>query len=237
MKLSPQQQEELLELATLSRALKHNSHIEPEPSEEHKELARLVDERERMVQAASSAQLAVDDMELEIARIQADETKLRRREADDKRQLGASIDRETRKDLEHDLYSVKSRIADLMSELQEAHNQIHALRNNVAVHGAHLSELDRKIELASRAADAAPTAWSLQEKHERIAHLRATLPHDSVALFDQSFAENGVGVAKFNGRSCSGCFITLPPVEIAKIRQTPADELAQCPDCNSYLVR
>ena len=111
-----------------------------------------------MRSAASSAQMAVDDMELDILRIQEDERKLRRREADNKQQLQSETDPEKRKDLDHDLYAAKSRIADLMSELKECHNEIAALRNNRDVHGARVDDIARQIELAERSAEAANAA-------------------------------------------------------------------------------
>ena len=152
MKLPQDLQSILLELATLERsqALGGATTI---PEQEEYEKAQAA--HARLVDASGSAQLAVDDMELEILRIQADERKLRQRERDDKAQLGAATDPETRKDLEHDLYAAKSRIADLMSELQEAHNEIHALRANLDVHGAKVSDSERKLEVLKRAAEAA----------------------------------------------------------------------------------
>ncbi len=59
--------------------------------------------------------------------------------------------------MEHDLYAAKSRIADLMSELQEAHNEVHALRSNLDVHGARVSDSERKLEKLRRAG--AGRAW------------------------------------------------------------------------------
>ena len=38
-------------------------------------------------------------------------------------------------------------------------------------------------------------------------------------------------------RACGGCFIVLPPAEQNAVRNAPADELPQCGDCGSYLVR
>nr|WP_234457272.1 C4-type zinc ribbon domain-containing protein [Corynebacterium macginleyi] len=211
----------------------------------NKELAEKIEydkaqqEHKRLLDASGSAQMAVDDMENEILRIQADERKLRRRERDDKGQLGAELDAKKRKDIEHDLYATKSRIADLMSELQEAHNEIHALRSNLDVHGARVSESERKLEMLRRAAEAAQEAADNQpDPAVRIADLREQLPSDALAEYDAQRQENGVGAAQFKGnRACGGCFIVLPPVDKSAVRNAPADELPQCSDCGSYLVR
>ncbi|MBK4141106.1 zinc ribbon domain-containing protein [Corynebacterium macginleyi] len=236
MKLSPELQPVLLELANLERSQGIGG---------NKELAEKIEydkaqqEHKRLLDASGSAQMAVDDMENEILRIQADERKLRRRERDDKGQLGAELDAKKRKDIEHDLYATKSRIADLMSELQEAHNEIHALRSNLDVHGARVSESERKLEMLRRAAEAAQEAADNQpDPAVRIADLREQLPSDALAEYDAQRQENGVGAAQFKGnRACGGCFIVLPPVDKSAVRNAPADELPQCSDCGSYLVR
>ncbi|SES23443.1 zinc ribbon domain-containing protein [Corynebacterium cystitidis] len=224
MKLATDQQHLLLELANAERAQGQPAKI----SAEQEELNKLTKERARMADAAGSAQLAVDDMELEILRIQEDERKLKRRELDNKKQLGAETDPERRKDLEHDTYATKSRIMDLLSELKEAHNEIAALRNNRDIHGAKLSDLDAKIEVARRAAEAAPTPAAAADP----ADIRAKLSDDVLADYDDCGAAPLV-----SGRTCGGCFIQMPPAEREEINAVPADELPNCPNCGTFLVR
>lgn len=237
MELSAQLQPVLLELSTALRALAYGPTGKQLPEKE--EFDKAEKKHTAALNAAASAQMAVDDVENEILRIQSDERKLRQRERDDMAQLAAETDPERRKDLEHDRYAAKSRIADLMSELQEAHNEIHALRNNVEVHGARVDEAARELETARRALEAAEEAAALETpREERVKQLREQLPDDVLAEFDQQRAVNGVGVAEFKGnKSCGGCFIVLPPAEQAAIRNAPADQLPQCSDCGSYLVR
>lgn len=222
MRLSTTLQPVLLELADAERAAARP----PAPREEEQHVAELEAKRERLAAAANSAQLAVDDMELEILRIQEDERKLKRRELDDKRQLTAETDPERRKDLEHDRYAAKSRIADLLSELKEAHNEIAALRNNRDNHGARLDEVDRQLEAARRAVEALPPRKAVDT-----APLRAQLPDEVLSLYDD------VSAAAFNGRTCKGCFIQLPPSERAEVLAADADELPTCPNCGTLLVR
>ena len=221
MHLSKDLQPVLLQLAQADAASS-----QPRVRPEEQELQKLIDERKRLTDASAAAQLAVDDMELEILRIQEDERKLKKRELDDKRQLSAETDPERRKDLEHDRYAAKSRIADLLSELKEAHNEIAALRNNRDVHAARVDEANRKVEAAQRAVDALP-----EEEDVDVDALRAKLPDDVVSAYDDIVA------AKFNGRACGGCFIQLPPAERAEVLGEPEDELPTCPNCGTLLVR
>ena len=221
MHLSKDLQPVLLQLAQADAASS-----QPRVRPEEQELQKLIDERKRLTDASAAAQLAVDDMELEILRIQEDERKLKKRELDDKRQLSAETDPERRKDLEHDRYAAKSRIADLLSELKEAHNEIAALRNNRDVHAARVDEANRKVEAAQRTVDALP-----EEDDVDVDELRAKLPADVSSAYDD------IGAAKFNGRACGGCFIQLPPAERAEVLGEPEDELPTCPNCGTLLVR
>ena len=221
MHLSKDLQPVLLQLAQADAASS-----QPRVRAEEQELKALIDERKRLTDASAAAQLAVDDMELEILRIQEDERKLKKRELDDKRQLSAETDPERRKDLEHDRYAAKSRIADLLSELKEANNEIAALRNNRDVHAARVDEARRKVEAAQRAVDALP-----EEETVDTDGLREQLPADVLRAYDE------IGAAKFNGRACGSCFIQLPPAERAAVMGEPDDELPTCPNCGTLLVR
>ena len=221
MHLSKDLQPVLLQLAQADAASS-----QPRVRPEEQELQKLIDERKRLTDASAAAQLAVDDMELEILRIQEDERKLKKRELDDKRQLSAETDPERRKDLEHDRYAAKSRIADLLSELKEAHNEIAALRNNRDVHAARVDEANRKVEAAQRTVDALPS-----EEVVDVEVLRAQLPAEVLTAYDE------IGAAKFNGRACGGCFIQLPPAERAEVLGEPEDELPTCLNCGTLLVR
>jgi hypothetical protein len=46
----------------------------------------------------------------------------------------------------------------------------------------------------------------------------------------------GVGAARLMGDRCDGCHLTLPSVEVERIRRLPAAEFATCPQCDRILV-
>ncbi|MDN6136521.1 zinc ribbon domain-containing protein [Corynebacterium sp.] len=239
MKLEPKKQQVLLELSRTMRLSSVGAQA-PELAEKA-ELEKAEKEHKRALDAAAAAQMAVDDVENDILRIQSDERKLRKRERDDKAQLSAAPDPDVRRELEHDRYAAKSRIADLMSELQEAHNEIHALRNNRDVHGARVDEAARKVETARRAFDAAQEATPVEAERDidsEIAQLRSQLDEDVLAEFERQRLENGVGVEEFKAeKTCGGCSMVLPPAERSAILNAPKNEMPQCSDCGSYLVR
>ncbi|VEH06833.1 Zn-ribbon protein [Corynebacterium kutscheri] len=235
MKLRAELQPALLELATLERALSVN--VKPQLSKEALAVEQLEVEVESIESAYHGAQLAVDDMELEILRIQEDERKLIRRKEDNLKQLGADTDPERRKDIRHDLHSAKVRISDIVGELQEAHNQIYALRTNRDKYKTQLAQLREQLHEARNAYENRAVEDTAVKRTQRIDDLRLELPSEVVREYEEQRKENEVGVASFNGRSCGGCFIVLPPADVMAINKTAKDILPQCPDCGSYLVR
>lgn len=239
MKLEPKKQQVLLELSRTLRLSAVGAQAPELP--EKTELNKAEQEHKRALDAAAAAQMAVDDVENDILRIQSDERKLRKRERDDKQQLSAATDPDVRRELEHDRYAAKSRIADLMSELQEAHNEIHALRNNRDVHGARVDDAARAVETARRAFEAAQESEPVGAERDidaEIAELRGQLDGETLAEFERQRAENGVGVEEFKaGKTCGSCSMVLPPAERSAISNAPKDEMPQCSDCGSYLVR
>ncbi|AKK11544.1 Zn-ribbon protein [Corynebacterium uterequi] len=239
MKLAREHQIQLLKLATAQRAAdirdaSREAAASP-VSEEQATYERLRSELKRQREATASAQLAVADMESEILRIQEDERKLKRRDRDDREQLAAELDRERRRDLEHDRYTVKSRLADLYYELKEAHNEIHALRNNRDRHESELAELSRRVDAAHRAAAAAPVV--AEPAGEGVDALRQGLPPEVLAEYDARREDNAVGAAEFNGRSCGGCFVVLPPAFRQGYAKASPARVEECPECGSLLIR
>ena len=90
MKLEAKKQQTLLKL---SRVLRLNAVGAQAPELEEKvALDAAQKEHKKALDAAAAAQMAVDDVENDIMRIQSDERKLRKRERDDKAQLSAATD-------------------------------------------------------------------------------------------------------------------------------------------------
>lgn len=235
MQISQADQRTLLAIAQLMQ----NATVEttPEVSPEEQEVARAERELASLRTGAAAARIAVDDMELEIRRIQNEESLLRRRLADNRKTLGATEDIEERRDAQHDIASTEARLRDLTGQTQEAHNELHALRQNVDSYGARIDVAEDKLAAAQRALEALPEDTSAADAAARLENLRSSVPAAALELVDQRFAENGIGVAKLRGRVCEGCAMALPPATVSRLRALPADTMPECPDCDSFLVR
>jgi predicted nucleic acid-binding Zn-ribbon protein len=66
----------------------------------------------------------------------------------------------------------------------------------------------------------------------------ATVPPDLLARYEKlRTALAGTGAARLVGASCSGCHLTLPAMEMDRIRKAPPDEVITCDQCGRILVR
>ncbi|MDO4928259.1 MAG: hypothetical protein Q3976_04270 [Corynebacterium sp.] len=235
MQIAPEDQRALLAIA---RILQNASVELPEiSSEEEQQVEQAQRKLDSVRSGAAAARLAVDDMELEVLRIQKEEALLRRRLADDRKTLGATEDIELRRDAKHDIAATQARLRDLTSQIQEAHNELHALRQNVDHYGAKLDAAQAEVERAQRALDAAPEDTRVADEAAHLERLRQQVPAAALAIVEQRFAENGIGAARLRGKICEGCAIALPPATVSRLRSLPADTMPECPDCDSFLVR
>lgn len=66
----------------------------------------------------------------------------------------------------------------------------------------------------------------------------ARVPDDLLRTYERLRAKlGGVGAARLVGQSCSGCHLTLPAQELARIKREPPDALVLCDQCGRILVR
>ena len=223
MKLASEPHRSLLELATPERA--GDSSV---VSEEQQKRDRLTKELADARSVLGTSQVNISDIEVDIRRIEADMSKLRQREKANKAGLGAAVDVEQRRDLQHDLSTTYRRLHDLRGELKECHDELHALRATAERHKARVAELSDALDRITVPTDNCA---------ERISELRALFDAATLADYDDQVEVYGVGAAAFNGRTCGGCFIVLPPMSVSQIRNAPADDVPRCPDCGTYLVR
>ncbi|MDA8071541.1 MAG: C4-type zinc ribbon domain-containing protein [Actinomycetota bacterium] len=107
-------------------------------------------------------------------------------------------------------------VAETARGLREESDRLHqALAAAEATLGDEMSSLERR-----RAEQAGEVPAALLSQYERI---RA--------------AGDGVGVARLVGSSCSGCHLTLPSMEVDRIRRAAPDAVVTCDQCGRILVR
>jgi uncharacterized protein len=219
VKADPQAQRRLLDLQAIDTALAqlvHRRRTLPEHAEVDalaRELSALEDERIR-------AQVGVDDLDRDIARLERDVDQVRVRKDRDQARLtiGSGPARELEA-LQHELVSLNRR----QSELEDAE----------------LALMEQR-ETAQAGRDQALTDIAKEEQFRSAARqpLAADLPADLVALYDRLREQSGgLAAALLAGGRCGGCRLELSGADKARIRATAPDEVVRCEECRRIMVR
>lgn len=129
-------------------------------------------------------------------------------------------------DLEDRELEVMEQIEPLDGDLQAAEMERDALDARIAELRGAIAESEKEIdaeletELAARQPLAAELPGELLQRYEG---LRTKL--------------GGTGAAKLIGNSCGGCHLTLPAMEVDRIRKAAPDAVITCDNCGRILVR
>lgn len=239
MKADPSAQQRLLELqaidTTLTQLAHRRAHL-PELAE----LTRLAEEHTQLRQERTAAQVDVDDLDHQIARIEREVEQLRTRKERNADRLasGAGPARELEA-LSHEIESLNRRQSDLEDtqlELMERREQAQAVLDRIAAQVATNEQQTSEVE-ARR--DAALAEISQQETTQVEARkpLVEELPDDLVALYERIRADTGVGAALLQSGRCGGCRLELSGSDRARIKAAAPDDVVRCEECRRILVR
>ncbi|WP_329102824.1 C4-type zinc ribbon domain-containing protein [Micromonospora sp. NBC_01699] len=240
MKANPQEQRRLLDLQAIDTALAqlaHRRRILPEIAELEalaRQLSALEDERVR-------AQVAVDDFDRDINRMEKDIDQVRARKDRDQARLtvGSGPARELEA-LQHELNSLNRRQSELEDgelELMEQRETAQGVLDGIEQRLASTRETREATE-QRRTQALADIAKEEQFKLGARQPLSADLPADLVALYDKiRETSGGLGAALFTQGRCGGCRLELYGADLARIRASAADEVVRCEECRRIMVR
>jgi predicted nucleic acid-binding Zn-ribbon protein len=140
---------------------------------------------------------------------------------DEVRQLGRHVHELENRELE-----VMEQLEPLDGELQAADVERDAIDTRTAV-------LEEQVAAATKEIDAEIDA----ELHAR-APLAAALPDDLLGRYEALRKKlGGTGAARLVGNSCTGCHLTLPAMEVDRIKHASSDAVITCDNCGRILVR
>ncbi|MFC0533150.1 zinc ribbon domain-containing protein [Phytohabitans kaempferiae] len=240
MKADPEAQRRLLDLQAIDTALAQLAHRRrtlPELAELEtfaRQLSALEDERVR-------AQVAVDDLDRDIARIERDVEQVRARKDKDQTRLdsGRGPARELEA-LQHELVSLSRRQTELEDselELMEQRETAQATLDELLARQASGREAREATE-ARRDQALAEIAKEEEFRTSARQPLVSDLPPDLIALYDKiREASGGLGAALLKGGRCGGCRLDLAGSERARIKAAPSDEVVRCEECRRIMVR
>lgn len=237
MKANLQDQKRLLELVELDLSLVRNM----------SDRAKLLAATE--IQIASEKALAlsdqlidarnrVGDLELELKRSENDLELVEKRIAKDKERLSTTSSTKDALGIEHELTTLAKRKSELEDSELGTMEALEAVRLELVA--AENAKSSAEAELGSlRSALAANTAELDSQKSELTSKRTALvgLVDPELAVAYQRKADRSVAAGKLVGRECGACRLSITATNLEEIVALPPDEIAECPNCQAYLVR
>ena len=240
MKAAPPAQRRLLDLQALDTALAQLAHRK-RTLPEHAEVDRLAREVAGLDDKRVRAQVAVDDIDRDIARYERDIEQVRARKDKDQARLdvGTGPARELEA-LQHELASLsrrQSELEDAELELMEQREQAQATHDDIERRLTTAREQRAEVE-ARRDQALSDIARDVEFKAEARKPLAVDLPADLIALYEKIREQSGgVGAALLRSGQCQGCRLELSGVERSRVRGAAPDEIVRCDECRRILVR
>lgn len=240
MKADPHDQRLLLDLSDLDTTLAQLAHRRatlPELAELNDLARRLSALEDRRIRA----QVEVDDLDRDIARLERDVEQVRARKDRDSTLLttGKGPARELEA-LQHEIESLnrrQSELEDAELELMERREAAQAALDEVTTTLATVTQ--QRAETEHRR-DAALAEIAHQEAAATAARapLADRLPAELVSLYERIRVDaGGLGAALLRGGRCGGCRLELSGSERSRVKAAPADEVLRCEECRRIMVR
>ncbi|MEC7115074.1 MAG: C4-type zinc ribbon domain-containing protein [Actinomycetota bacterium] len=114
----------------------------------------------------------------------------------------------------------------IQNEIQNLSTQQEENKENEANLFKVLQEAIKKIELR------------INQIKVEIVHLTTDLPNELISEYESLRSRPGhVGIARLVNRTCHGCNLELPAVEVDRIKKLSEDSIINCEECGCILVR
>jgi hypothetical protein len=239
MKAEVAQQRSLLELskldAELSRIAHRASHLpQQEGYEQIDAQHNAASDRLRM------ARIALEDVDAQVARFEAEIEAVRQREDRDRSLLkSGAADAKQLTDLQHELDTLRRRQTSLEDSLLDVMERREELQAQLDSEQGVVATLQSALETAQQDLDAALAEidQARQEHSSRRDTLTATLDPALSALYERQRAGGGPGAGQLLGHKCGACRIEIGRGELSRISAAAEDELVRCPECGAILLR
>ena len=239
MKAEELQQRSVLELATIDADLSRLDH-RTKHLDEQKRLDVVQDSHREANDGLAALNMAVDDLEGQIAKFESEIESVRKREERDRGLLdGGTVDVKHVAELQHELETLERRQSSLEDSLLEIMERRETLQNDQAEQLSRIDDLQGELTTAMAARDEALVLID-QARHQaasRRDELTASVPSELVALYERQRAGGGIGAGRLQGKRCGACRIEIDRGELARISSAAENEVLRCPECSAILVR
>jgi len=237
VKANLQDQKRLLELVDLDLTLVRNA-----GDRAKLQSATAISEASEKALALSDqlidARNKVGNLELELKRSENDLELVENRITKDNQRLASTTSAKDAQGIEHELTTLAKRKSELedaelgiMEDLEAVRAQLSLAENAKSAAEKELAALRSALETNTSALDSARAELS----SKRSALIGLIDPELAAAY--QRKADRNVAVGKLVGRECGACRLSITATNLEEIVALPADEIAECPNCQAYLVR
>lgn len=237
MKANLQDQKRLLELVDLDLSLVRNA-----ADRAKLQSATAISEASEKALALSDqlidARNRVGDLELELKRSENDLELVENRIAKDNERLTSTSSAKDAQGIEHELTTLAKRKSELedtelgiMEDLEKVRAELAEAESAKAAAEGELIRL--KSALATDTAGLDSARAELASKRSAL----VGLIEPELAVAYQRKADRNVAAGKLVGRECGACRLSITATNLEEIVALPADEIAECPNCQAYLVR
>jgi predicted nucleic acid-binding Zn-ribbon protein len=239
VKADPEAQRRLLDLQALDINLTQIAH-KRRTLPAHAELEKLGQEAAALADERATAQVAVDDLDRDIERIERDVEQVRTRAARNQSRLdvGTGPARELEA-LQHELNTLSRRqreLEDVELDLMEKRETAESVLNQIEARLVAAKQRQAEVETA-RAEALHALDKEAEFRRAGRAPLAADLPADLVRLYEQIREQSGIGAALLRAGRCGGCRLELSGSEKSRVRAAAPDEVVRCEECRRILVR
>jgi predicted nucleic acid-binding Zn-ribbon protein len=230
-------QKQLLAIAAFDVELARISNSRKQAQAES-ELEQASSDTLRLSDLLIDARNKVGDLEMELARAEADLELVANRIAKDKQVLSSTSSAKDAQGIEHELVTLGTR----KSELEDAQLQIMELLETAQQDHEKLKE---EKNLADKALSALQDSISSQladigsQADKLLAERRSALSsidQELAAAYERKHSR-GVAVGRLAGRDCGACRLSITATSFEELMALPEQELAECPNCQAFLVR
>jgi predicted nucleic acid-binding Zn-ribbon protein len=230
-------QKQLLALAALDVELARISNSRKQAQAEA-ELEAASAETLRLSDLLIDARNAVGELEMELGRAEADLELVANRINKDKQLLSSTSSAKDAQGIEHELSTLATRrseledtqlqIMELLEKAQKTHDE---LRLSKQAADETLASLQARI--SSELAELGVQAEKIVSERKS---LLALIDQELAAAYERKFS-HGVAAGRLSGRDCGACRLSITATSFEELMALPSEELAECPNCQAFLVR
>jgi predicted nucleic acid-binding Zn-ribbon protein len=239
MKAEVTQQRLLLELAEQDAALARLTHRQKNLAEQQRFEAVKSEHGEANDRLAALC-LAVEDLDEQVAKFEAEIDAVRQRETRDQQLMdGGSVGAKQVSELQHELETLQRRQSSLEEQQLEIMERREELQGQRAEQLALIDALQGDLTAAQVERDNALVSIddSRQVASDRRIALVGSLDPELAALYERQRAQGGAGAGLLQGGRCGACRIEIDRGELSRISAAADDDLLRCPECGAILVR